>query len=186
MRWGALGLKCEGPKAYLREGCYWRGRTGEAEGRGNWGRESWGSATVVGQVCGPCLLPPPPRLGSPVPDGRLTAPAPCPAELLCPGLTGERRGAGAELLDWFARPGPTPPSPGMPAQCWCSCSRGLGGCPCTAPEVRGGNGGHAAAQVGPPRGAVGASRGAPVLREGRNRGKMQSQVQMPVFPGPAV
>lgn len=49
MRWGALGLKCEGPKANLREGCYWRGRKGrrwmEGDGLGKEEQEEFQRVT---------------------------------------------------------------------------------------------------------------------------------------------
>lgn len=199
---GCAGFTLWRTKSKLREGCCRSaGKTGEAEGRGNWGRESWGSAMVVGLVCGPCLLPPPPAWGPPY----LTAASgpQLPALPSCragpttsgPGPTGERRGAGAELPDWFARPGPTPLSPGVPAQSWCSPAlKDSGAAPAWHPR----SGLEMGATLLPgwdlPEGLWGPAPGrwccgrerklGRRLRPGR--GKMQSQVQMPVFPGPAV
>lgn len=90
---------------------------------------------VGGLARGPCP-PHPPGLGSPIPDGSLAAPAPCPAAAasraavpappsgsISAGQTGERPGAGSqEPSGPTGLPTLSPPLPSKPAQ---SLSRGL-------------------------------------------------------------
>lgn len=81
--------------------------------------EDWGQAYG--------LCPPPPSLGSPVPDGGLAAPAPCPAELMCWPHRLLSAQAQLERPNRFVCPVPAP-SPAGPPSPGALCSGGLGGC----------------------------------------------------------
>lgn len=166
---------------------------------------------VGGLARGPCP-PHPPGLGSPIPDGSLAAPAPCPAAAasraavpappsgsISAGQTGERPGSwkpGAQWPDRFAHLVPAPSQQACPVPVPCAQLSRTGGCrrPPTPPRYPSKGWRWQATllpRAGPTRGSAGLGTYAVGGREARIRiwspgpEKMQPQIQVPAPPGPS-